>query len=124
MKLKSALSRMPQRDVNLSNQTVISHEAYGYDPQRPGLLTSVTRQEQGQTQTQDFFSYDLTGELTNAQYAVPSGGSAARTCGYVWDKAGNRSSMTDSVAGSYNYAVNNLNQYLSDGTSGGAITHA
>ena len=117
-----ALNRMMQRDAQSNNGAVLSHEAYVYDPQRPGLLTSVTRQEQSQTQTQDLFSYDLTGELTNAQYAVPSGGSAARTCGYVWDKAGNRSSMTDSVAGIYNYGVNNLNQYTTDGTSGGAIT--
>jgi RHS repeat-associated protein len=116
------LNRMTLRDVKLSNQTVISHEAYGYDSQRPGLLTSVTRQEQNQTQNQDFFSYDLTGELTNAQYAVPSGGSAARSCDYIWDKAGNRTRLTDSVAGTYNYGVNNLNQYTSDGTSGGAIT--
>jgi RHS repeat-associated protein len=117
-----ALNRMMQRDVQSNNGAVLSHEAYGYDPQRPGLLTSVTRQEQSQTQTQDLFSYDLTGELTNAQYTVPSGGSAARTADYTWDKAGNRTRLTDSVAGIYNYGVNNLNQYTTDGTSGGAIT--
>jgi RHS repeat-associated protein len=72
--------------------------------------------------TRDLFSYDLTGELTNAQYTVPSGGSAARTADYTWDKAGNRTRLTDSVAGIYNYGVNNLNQYTTDGTSGGAIT--
>src|SRR3984893_7835621 len=111
------LNRMTQRDVKSNTGAMLSHEAYGYDPQRPGLLTTVTRQEQSQTQTQDFFAYDLTGEVTNAQYAVPSGGSAVRTCGYVWDKAGNRASVTDNgLFISYNTTGNVLNQYWNVGT--------
>jgi RHS repeat-associated protein len=111
------LNRMTQRDVKLSNGSMISHEAYAYDPLRPGLLTSVTRLEQGQSQKQDTFAYDLMGALKNAQYDIPSGGSAARTCGYVWDKAGNRSSMSDSAGPSCTYGVTSLNQYWTDGAN-------
>ena len=106
-----ALNRIKERDVKSNTGSVISHEGYDYDPQKPGLLTSVTRQEQNQTQIQDLFAYDLTGEITNAQYGIPSGGSAARTCGYVWDKAGNRTSMSDGGTTTI-YQTDNLNQYL------------
>jgi RHS repeat-associated protein len=105
------LNRTTQRDVKLSNSSIISHEAYGYDPLRPGLLTSVTRLEQGQSQKQDTFAYDLMGALKTAQYDIPSGGSALRTCGYVWDRAGNRSSMSDSAGPSCSYQTTCLNQY-------------
>jgi RHS repeat-associated protein len=106
------LNRITKRDVKLADNSLLSHEAYAYVPQRPGLLASVTRENQ----VQDTFAYDLMGALKTAQYDVPSGGPAARTCGYVWDKAGNRSSVTDNgVPTSYNTAGNVLNQYLQVG---------
>jgi RHS repeat-associated protein len=51
------------------------------------------------------------GALKNTQYDIPSGGGAARTCGYVWDRAGNRSSMSDSAGPSCSYQTTHLNQY-------------
>jgi RHS repeat-associated protein len=98
---------------------VISHEAYAYDPARPGLLTSVIHQEQNQTQTRDLFGYDLLPELISAQYdQVNSGGNwitPARTCGYTFDKAGNRASITDSSGPACTYTTNSLNMYLQVG---------
>jgi RHS repeat-associated protein len=112
------LNRMTQRDVNLGANT-ISHEAYGYHSQRPGLLTSVDRGTA--TLTRDAFAYDLTGELTSAQYdLVSSGGNwtnPQRQVGYVWDKAGNRASMTDTGGASCNYGTTILNQYWTDGAN-------
>lgn len=46
-----------------------------------------------------------------------------RTCGYDFDKAGNRNSMTDSIGPSHSYSITDLNQYTTDGTAGGAITN-
>ena len=110
------LNRMTQRDVNLSTST-ISHEAYGYDPARTGLLTSVDR-EDGK---RDAFGYDLLPELNSAQYGLVSSGGTwtnpQRQCGYVWDKAGNRASMTDTGGTSCTYGTTNLNQYFTDGTN-------
>jgi RHS repeat-associated protein len=106
------LNRMVQRDVKAGAAT-ISHEAYAHDSTRPGLLTSVTR-DYAPNQTQDVFTYDLLPELTNAQY----GGSTPRTCSYVFDRAGNRKTMTDSGGPNHNYGTPTLlNQYLTDGTN-------
>jgi RHS repeat-associated protein len=109
------LNRMVQRDLKLSNGTVISHEGYFYDSLRPGLLTSVIHQEQNQTEKRDLFGYDLLPELTSAQYdQVNSGGNwitPARTCGYTFDKAGNRASITDSSGPACTYTTSVLNMY-------------
>jgi RHS repeat-associated protein len=108
------LNRMTKRDVKLSNGSVISHEGYTYDSLRPDLLTTVAREDG----THDSFGYDFLPELTSAQYGLPSGGGAAqRTCNYVFDKAGNRSSLTDSTGPSYTYGTTNLNQYWTDGAN-------
>lgn len=118
------LNRITERDVKVGT-TALSVEVYAYDPTRPGLLTTVTRQELGQQySTQDLFGYDLLPELMSAQYNVPNGGTNSggaapnpplRTAGYNWDRAGNRTSTTDSAGSNYSYQVTNLNQYWTDG---------
>jgi RHS repeat-associated protein len=116
------LNRMMKRDVKLSAGTVVSHEAYSYDPLRPGLLTAVDREDN----TRDAFSYDLLPELTSAQYGLISQNgnfvNPQRACTYTFDKAGNRSAMTDTQGPSCNYGQpTKLNQYFTDGTN--PITH-
>lgn len=64
----------------------------------------------------DQYAYDLDDQVTEARYNFNSQNNTQdRLCGYVYDPAGNRSSMTDSVAGSMSYSVNDLNQYTSAG---------
>jgi RHS repeat-associated protein len=105
------LNRITQRDVTLG-QATISHEGYGYDPMRPGLMTSVDR-EDGK---RDAFGYDLLPELTSAQYGLPTGGGTPqRQCSYTWDRAGNRATMTDSAGPSCTYGTTSLNQYWTTG---------
>ena len=145
---RDSLNRMTERDVKNASGA-ISVEVYGYDPSRPGLMTSVTRQEQGQSApTHDSFGYDLLPELSSAQYDLQgaatttagdlinqlvvggSGGSGLvpvgvfippmppnRTCSYGWDRAGNRTSLSDSLGQSYNYQTTSLNQYWTDGVN-------
>src|SRR5205807_1944952 len=44
---------------------------------------------------------------------VPS----ARNVNYGWDRAGNRTSLSDSLGQSYNYQTTSLNQYWTDGVN-------
>lgn len=60
-----SLNRISERDL-VRNGTTIAFDTYTYDPTRPGLLASVTR-EDGK---QDQFGYDLLPELTSAQYGL------------------------------------------------------
>jgi RHS repeat-associated protein len=63
---RDALNRMSERDVKLS-ATVLSSEAYGYDPM--SRMLSVAREDA----TTDSFTYYLDGELWTASYgALPS----------------------------------------------------
>jgi RHS repeat-associated protein len=110
--IPDSLNRKLLRDVKVGGNT-ISHEGYGYDPNRPGLLTSVERDDN----KRDIFHYDLLPELDWAHYGVPTGGGAAqREVGYEWDKAGNREGVSDNGAyTNYTPVGNQLNQYLQVG---------
>jgi len=99
---RDALNRMSERDVKL-NATLLSSEAYGYDPM--SRMLSVARQD-GKT---DAFTYYLDGELWTAQYGNPN---PTRTVSYNIDQMGNRTSVVDTgVTTTYGQAAGGLNQY-------------
>jgi RHS repeat-associated protein len=106
-----ALNRIQERDLVRAG-SAFAYEVYGYEAQRPGLMTSVDREDA----KHDAFGYDLLPEMTSAQYGLPdSGGMAQRMVGYTWDKAGNRLTMTDTAGPSCFYQTTSLNQYWTDG---------
>jgi RHS repeat-associated protein len=101
-----ALNRMSERDVKL-NTTVLSSEAYGYDPMSRMLSTL---REDGKT---DSFTYYLDGELWTANY-----GAMNRSVTYNIDQMGNRTSVVDTgVTTTYTQAAGGLNQYGQVGTN-------
>ncbi len=139
---RDSLNRMTSRTIN-QGSSAVSVEVYVYDPNRAGLLTSVTHQEGSTAATHDAFGYDLLPELNSAQYnlagaatqqaadlisqiPILAGGVLGsfnpptppnRNVNYAWDRAGNRTGLTDSAGPSYNYLTNSLNQYTTDGIS-------
>jgi RHS repeat-associated protein len=66
------LNRVTRRNLVRAG-SMIAYEIYDYDPLRPGLMTSVTRQQPGQNPNQDVFGYDLLPELSSAQYGLQQG---------------------------------------------------
>jgi RHS repeat-associated protein len=103
---RDALNRMSERDVKL-NTTVLSSEAYGYDPMSRMLSTL---REDGKT---DAFMYYLDGELWTADY-----GATNRSVTYNIDQMGNRTSVVDTGATTaYTQANGGLNQYAQVGTN-------
>lgn len=102
-----ALNRMSERDVKL-NTTILSSEAYGYDPMSRILSTL---REDGKT---DSLSYYFDGELWTAQYGGPN---PTRSVTYNIDQMGNRTSVVDTGATTaYTPAAGGLNQYAQVGT--------
>src|SRR5205823_10310907 len=89
--------------------TVLSSEAYGYDPMSRMLSTL---REDGKT---DAFTYYLDGELWTTAYGNPS---PTRTVAYNIDQMGNRTSVVDTgVTTTYTQAGGGLNQYSQVGTN-------
>jgi RHS repeat-associated protein len=74
---RDELNRMTNRDLVRAGST-IAYETYGYDLNRPGLLTSVDRNDG----KRDAFFYDLLPELTSAQYGLQQGVASAEV-GFV-----------------------------------------
>ena len=103
---RDALNRMSERDVKL-NTTVLSSEAYGYDPMSRMLSTL---REDGKT---DSFTFYLDGELWTANY-----GASGRSVTYNIDQMGNRTSVVDTgVTTTYGQAAGGLNQYSQVGSN-------
>jgi RHS repeat-associated protein len=132
-----SLNRMTRRDLAGTTANPAPYEAYGYDVTRPGLLTTIDREDK----KRDAFDYFLDGELKSAKYvqASPSGTSldplipspidvpdvtgtlSPRTCTYTWDNAGNRTNVTDTAGGGGAYQPNILNQYTTTGNGNNIV---
>ena len=101
------LDRMLYLDVKKG--ATLAHEAYVYDVMNQ--LRSVTREDN----KTDSFTYYLDGELNTAQY------NTTRGVNYTLDKAGNRTSVADTVNGNKTYTPNALNEYSA--VTGSSITY-
>ena len=101
------INRMSRLDLTRTGNT-IGYEVYGYDSMN--RMNAIDREDL----KRDGFSYDQSGQLTAANYGLVGGINPNRAVGYVWDKAGNRSTVTENAVPTA-YTTNNLNQYLTVG---------
>jgi RHS repeat-associated protein len=98
---RDALNRLTRVEVkNTTSNTTLGYENYGYDAM--SRLTSIARETGGQP---DQFGYYYDGELYWATYGT------IRTVTYVFDKAGNRIGVGDTIFGNSVYTTNDFNQY-------------
>jgi RHS repeat-associated protein len=97
---RDALDRLTRVEIkNTNTNTTLGYENYGYDGM--SRLNSVSREYGGQDQ----FGYYYDGELFWATYGT------IRNVTYVFDKAGNRIGIGDSLLGNSVYTTNDFNQY-------------
>jgi RHS repeat-associated protein len=104
-------------DDNKKGATSFAKFNYGYD------IVDRRTYVQYDNAKGDVYSYDAIDQVTDVKYDVtnPDGtpGTPARAVNYVWDPAGNRTTVTDNAVPTA-YTTNNLNQYA---TIGSTILH-
>ncbi len=100
---RDSLNRISRRDLQKSG-TEFSAEAYTYDAM--SRLTSVTYGS-----VSDQYGYYNDGELYWVKYNLVNGQNPNRTVTYVFDKAGNRIGIGDTVNGNSLYTTDDLNEY-------------
>ena len=93
----------------LANGTVLSSFNYTYDGR--GRRTTMTTLDGNWT-----YAYDDIGQLTNAVYVAVTTNVPNQNLTYVYDALGNRTSTIENGV-TINYTANNLNQYVSAGTT-------
>ena len=97
-------NRPSSREVKFGAST-ISSETYGYD-----LMNRMLTVDRTEDSKRDGFGYDLSGQLTSAQYGLVGGINPQRSVSYTLDPAGNRTSVVDAGV-TKSYTPNNLNHY-------------
>jgi RHS repeat-associated protein len=105
-----ALNRMTRRDVIDGNGTNLNAEGYTYD-----AMSRITRVDRSGNDD-SVFDYYQDGEIKSGTYVAPE----LNAVSYVWDKAGNRTSINDGGVNK-TYSPNGINQYTS--AEGAAVTN-